>query len=184
MALNQIDWYKWTDRLAYASFLITVFTIAVSLILGLLAAIVGRSFTALGRGAGGAWGIPDLILTVVMLLALPSFIGGFVALFRTRSHALNRMLAYIFPLIISGVYLIVAHGLDPCLSGVWDSASKVGAVALCERFGIEFNVHTRFHLLWHVIPTLPLVGLYWLFMMKRFPDQRWLSPSPSLEEAL
>lgn len=146
-----------------------VFTLAIWFLLGLVAAFAGGDSTKLGTGPSGGWGIPDLILTFAMLLALPSFVIGFGDLFRKRAGAGVRMLAYAFPRLISVAYFVIAHIFDPCLNGIWTSFSHVGSAALCEWSGSDLNVHTRFHLLWHVLPTLPLVLLYWLFIERRYP---------------
>lgn len=159
-------WHSWADRLGEWSFRLIVMSLSIWLILGLLAAIFGGPLTNLGSGFGGVWGVPGLVFLFATLLALPSFLIGFADLFQKQAGAIKRMLVYGFSLLIAFGYVFIAHGLDPCFLGIWHVFSKLGSIRLCEQFGGELNIHTRFHLLWHVLPTLPLVGIYW-FAYKR-----------------
>jgi len=80
-------------------------------------------------------------------------------------------LTFIGPLIISFGYILIAHTFDPCENGLWDMSSRIGeTIALCERFGSGINIHTRFHYLWHILPTVPLVWLYGVVLKNRLPE--------------
>jgi hypothetical protein len=158
------------DQIAWIGFWIIVFTIAIGFALGLVAALVGGPLTRLGSGIGGLWGTLDIALILVMLLSLPSLAVGLAAIYRRHWRDAARLLAYVGPLAISFGYILIPHALDPCFVGVWGPFSTLGDIQLCERFGLEYNIHTRFHLLWHVVPTVVLVALYWLAL-------RWLHPA-------
>jgi hypothetical protein len=94
LRFSQINWQLWVDRLAHWSYLMIAFSLARWFVLGVVAALLGGSLTRLGDGYGGAWGVADLSLTVAMLLAFPSFVSGFVGLFRKTPGSTRRMLAY------------------------------------------------------------------------------------------
>ena len=72
----------------------------------------------------------------------------------------------LIPLLFGGVFVVVigyaqvAHTIDPCANGWWGPGSMIGSQPLCERFGSEWNWHTRFHLAAHALPAIPLVALY------------------------
>lgn len=161
---------KWSDRLAFISFLITILNIVISTIAGLIAALGGGRLTELGSGAGGAYGLPDITNTLALALTLPALIFGISLLIRKKEGAMGRILVFVGALMISFGFLVIAHVLDPCLSGIWTSRSHLGDIPLCERFGFELNIHTRFHLLWHATSTLPLVLVYWYSMVKTYPQ--------------
>lgn len=162
-------WQRRADRLARFAFQIMLITIVIGLALGLAAALTGGALTRLGSGPGGLWGVPDMILIVTMLLGVPSLILGFVALSQRHWRDVARMLAYFGPLVISAGYIIIPHILDPCARGVWGVFSAFRDIPLCERFGLELNVHTRFHLFWHVAPTGILVAVYGLALRRWHP---------------
>lgn len=162
-------WRRWADRTAWIGFAIILVTIAIGLALGLVAALAGGRLTHLGDGFGGLWGAPALTLTIAMVLGLPSLVLGFLAIARKRWRNAARLLAYFGPLLILFGFVAIPHGLDPCSLGVWGPFSRVGEAMLCERWGLELNVHTRFHLFWHTAPTMILVVLYWLALRRWHP---------------
>jgi hypothetical protein len=142
-----------------------------SLILGLLAALAGGSLTFLGNGPGGGYGIPDLLFLLAALAGIPGLLRAIVGMRRGERGTARWALVFIGPLLISFGYILIAHSLDPCLLGMWDLASRLGGnIPLCERFGPELNVHTRFHYLWHILPTLPIVWLYGRVLKNRLPE--------------
>ena len=151
---------RWADRSARISYLLIVVTILIGLALGLVAAVAGGWWIRLGEGIGGLYGAPGVTLTIAMLLGLPSLILGLTAVVRRRWRGAARTLAYFGPLAIALGFIVIPHTLDPCFQGVLGPFSKLGETRLCEQFGLEFNVHTRFHLLWHVAPTVLLVVGY------------------------
>ena len=169
------SWLRWAERFARWSFWLIVINLAVWFLLGVLAALIGGPLTNLGNGLGGGWGMADLLFGLAMLLALPSLFVGFYDLFKKRSGAVSKIMAYIFALTIALGYIFIAHSLDPCFLGIWTIFSKLGAIPLCEFFGPELNIHTRFHLLWHVLPTLPLVLLYGLILKRQLFQQNTAS---------
>jgi hypothetical protein len=159
-----------TFGLASIGWRIILLTGAISLLLGLLAALVGGRLTALGNGIGGGNGIPDLVFLLAVLMGLPGLFRGLVGVVRREKHQAKWLLVFIGPLLISSGYILIAHALDPCLNGLWDLSSRIGdTIPLCERFGSEINIHTRFHYLWHVLPALPLIWLYGNALKRWFP---------------
>lgn len=157
-----------SSRLARFGWKIILIDSVISLFLGLLAALAGGSFTALGNGFGGGNGIPDLVFAFPMLLGLFLVLRSVIKKEDKKSFWL---FAFIGPLIISFGYVLIAHTFDPCYNGLWDMSSRIdGRIFLCERFGREINIHTRFHYLWHILPTLPLVWIYGYLLKKRLPE--------------
>ena len=124
--------------------------IVVSLIGGIAAAVGGGSLTNLGSGAGGLFGIPSILTTLIaVFLAIPAAVGMVRQTRRSgwlRGATVTVAGAWI---VSTGYFVVVAHAIDPCLNGWWESSSRIGDQPLCERFGSELNVHTRFHLLAH-----------------------------------
>ncbi len=157
-----------SSRLARLGWRIILLDAIISLVLGLLAALVGGSLTALGNGLGGGNGIPDLIFLIPVLLGLFLY---FRRVFKREKRKTDWLLAFIGPLLISIGYILIAHAFDPCNNGLWDLNSQIGdSVRLCERFGSEISIHTRFHYLWHIVATLPLVWLYGVVLKTRLPE--------------
>ena len=161
--------YKLSDRLAHIGFIIIVLVVFISFALGLLIALLGSFLIKLGDGLGGGWGIPALALTLAMFLGVPSLIISVADIFRGRRRQTGRMVAFFGPLIISIGFIAIAHVVDPCFQGIWTLQSYWGSIPLCERFGPEINIHTRFHLLLHSSPTIVLVILYWVILRKWYP---------------
>ncbi|MBC8336570.1 MAG: hypothetical protein H8E29_15010 [Anaerolineales bacterium] len=165
--LNRVNFLS-VQRLARLGWWIILLNSGISLILGLLAALFGGSLTALGNGAGGWNGIPDFVFSIPILLGLAGLFRGVTQ--RGEGQA-RWVLVFIGPLLISFGYLLIAHTFDPCLNGMWDIRSRIGeTIPLCERFGSGINVHTRFHYLWHILPTLPLVWIYGRALKKQLPE--------------
>ena len=135
------------------------------------AALIGGSFSRLGDGYGGLWGIPALVLTLIALV-----VGVVAAIKAARSLGPGSGRLRIALLLVVGVwvvaigYSVVAHLVDPCVHGWWDETSRVGFQPLCERFGAELNWNTRFHLLAHAVPAGVLLALYLSIV------QRWSRP--------
>jgi hypothetical protein len=127
-----------------------VVVITVSVAAGVAAAIVGGALNELGSGAGGLFGIPSMLTTLIALaLATPAAIS--IARQTPRSPGWLRAAVVISggAWIVAIGYFVVAHAADPCVNGWWDANSQIGNQPLCERFGTELNWHTRFHLLAH-----------------------------------
>lgn len=135
--------------------------IVVSVVGGIAAALLGRGLTDLGDGAGGLFGVPSLLLTLVALvLGLPAAV--IVArLVRPKDGWVGvAVLVGAGAWVVAIGYFVVAHALDPCVNGWWDGRSRIGSQPLCERFGSELNWHTRFHLLAHAAPAAALFAIY------------------------
>lgn len=142
-----------------------------SLGLGLLTALVGGALTPLGDGLGGGYGIPELLFLVAILLGLPGLFRGIGGLFKWDWEQAMWVIVFIGPLIIAVGYILIPHALDPCVNAIWDLTSQIGdSIPLCQRFDNDLNVHTRFHYVWHILPTLPLVWLYRKMLEKRRPE--------------
>jgi len=142
--------------------------IVVSLIGGLAAAVLGGSLSELGSGAGGLFGIPSLLTTLIALfLAVPTAIG--MALQARHSTGWLRWgaVTVVGAWLVAIGYFVVAHAVDPCFNGWWDNHSRIGDQPLCRRYGRELNWHPRFHLLAHAAPAAILLALY-LFALRRW----------------
>lgn len=159
---------RWTIR----SFVVVI---AVSLLGALASALVGGSLTDLGSGAGGLFGIPSILTTLIALfVAIPAA----MAVARQTRHSLgwfrSAVVIAIGAWVVAIGYFVVAHEVDPCANGWWDSRTRIGDQPLCERFGPDLNWHTRFHLLAHAAPAAVLLGAYlWAI-------RRWGPPARAL----
>lgn len=150
-----------------------IVVIAVSVVAGVGAAVVGGSLTDLGSGYGGLWGVPAVLLTFVALIL------GIAAAIKTgRAPGPEVRRLRLAVLVLAGVWVVaigyanVAHLVDPCVNGWWDASSRIGSQPLCERFGSELNWHTRFHLVAHAAPAaILLVPYLWAI-------RRWSTPEP------
>ena len=162
-------WQRWADRLALLNFQVILLTILIGLVLGLAAALFGGPLIELGSGFGGLWSIPSFVLAITIVLGLPSLVLGFVAIVQRRWSGVGRMLAYFGPLVVGVGFILIPHTLDPCARGVWGAFSEAGGIRLCERFGLDLNVHNRFHLFWHMAPTVVLVVVYGLVLRRWHP---------------
>lgn len=162
---------KWVDRLAFAGFILTMIDIVLSAVAGLIAALIGGQVTEWGSGMGGGYAIPPLANTLALLLTLPALILGIMLLIRKREGAVGRIWVFVGTFLIGFGYILIAHSFDPCIRGVWTSHSRLGDdIRLCERFGNELNIHTRFHLIWHAVPTIPLLLIYWYGLARTYPQ--------------
>lgn len=161
---------KWINRLALVGFWLVVLNIALSTIIGFVVALFGGSLTNWGDGAGGGYAIPGLVNTIALILSLPALIYGLYLLFRKDDRAVKYTLVFVGALLIGIAYIVIPHELDPCYRGIWTAISRYGDIRLCEYFGSELNIHTRFHLFWHAAPTIPLVLLYWFGIAKLYPE--------------
>jgi hypothetical protein len=156
--LRVIDWMMWAVTLI----------IAISVVAGIAAAAVGGSWSDLGEGYGGLYGLPSVLLTALALLV---GIPAAVLIARRLGPESGRL--RIAVLVTGGVWVVamgydmVAHTVDPCVNGWWDARSRIGSQPLCERFGSELNWHTRFHLLAHAAPAAILLGIY-TYVIKRW----------------
>ena len=163
-----VDSHRGSRSLRWTTRSLTIVIVA-SLIGGVAAAALGGSFTDLGSGAGGLFGIPSALTTMIALfIALPAA----VIAARQAGHAPGwlRHAAVIGAgaWIVAFGYFMVAHAVDPCVNGWWDARSRIGNQPLCERFGSELNWHTRFHLLAHAVPAAVLLAIY-LRAIRRWP---------------
>lgn len=142
--------------------------IVVSLIGGITAAVVGGSLSKLGSGAGGLFGIPSILTTLIALfLAIPAAVGMVRQTRRSSGWLRSATVTVAGAWIVAIGYFVVAHAIDPCLNGWWDLRSRIGDQPLCERFGSDLNWHTRFHLLAHAGPGAILLAIY-LWAIRRW----------------
>ncbi len=162
---------RWTTRS------LTV-VIVVSLIGGIAAAVLGGALSNLGSGAGGLFGIPSILTTLIaLLLAMPAAVGMVRQTRRSPGWLRSATVIAVGAWIVAIGYFMVAHAVDPCVNGWWDSRSRIGDQPLCERFGPDLNWHTRFHLLAHAAPATVLLATY-LWAAKRWA-QLDSSPPPA-----
>ena len=134
--------------------------IIVSLIGGIAAALVGGSLSDLGSGAGGLFGIPSILTTLIaLLMAIPAAVAVSRQALRSPGWLRAAVVTGIGAWVVAIGYFVVAHAVDPCVNGWWDGRSRIGDQPLCERFGSELNWHTRFHLLAHAPRLCPSRGL-------------------------
>jgi hypothetical protein len=148
--------------------LLLTIVIGVSLIAGIAAALVGGALTDLGLGAGGLFGAPaPLTILIALFLATPAA----VVVARQARHSRGWLKAAIAVAggawIVAIGYFVIAHAMDPCFNGWLDSTSRIGDQRLCEQFGFELNVDTRFHLLAHAAPATVLLLAY-LWAIRRW----------------
>ena len=157
---------RWTTRS------MTV-VIVVSLIGGIAAAVAGGPLTNLGSGAGGLFGFPSILTTLVALfLAIPAAVGMVRQTRRSPGWLRAATVTVAGAWIVAIGYFMVAHAIDPCVNGWWDTRSRIGDQPLCERFGPDLNWHTRFHLVAHAAPAAVLLAMY------LWATQRWAQPEP------
>jgi hypothetical protein len=151
--LNRLEWRVMTidegPRSATAAnlrWLLVIGLLAANLLLfamGLLAAILGRGLSDWGRGAGGLGGWANEFMTYF------SFVIGLaagIATFRERRKVLVAVAVFVTGLIISTVFLDIAHIVDPCARNWWDFSTTLGDTRVCSGQG---DVAVRFHLVLH-----------------------------------
>lgn len=165
------------DMLARAGVVIIVFTVGVCVVLGLSAALMGGSLTSLGSGPGGLGGMPMLLFLLAALLGLPSLVRGLFDLYQRRWDRLGRIVAFIAPVFIAIYFFEIPHAIDPCALGIWAPGSSWASIPLCEAWGGGWNIHARFHLFLHAVPTLLPVALYWIALRKWYPNIAYLRRS-------
>jgi hypothetical protein len=142
--------------------------IAASLVGGIAAALTGDPVTELGSGAGGLFGIPSIVTTLIA-----AFVASPAAVVTAREARPAAGWIRAGLVIAAGAWIVaigyfeVAHAVDPCVTGWWDAHSRIGDQPLCERFGPELNWHTRFHLLAHAAPAAALLLVY-LWAIRRW----------------
>jgi hypothetical protein len=155
-----MKWLMWAHRLALVGYIMMWINTVFFLVLGVLAAVLGGGWAQWGAGLGGGWGLPALIFELPVLLGIPSLIIGVQGFFRKNRRKMVYLIFFFAPLFISFAFIIVAHALDPCALKIWTLNDHWGTQKLCERFGNDINIHTRFHLLLHVMPIFILLMAY------------------------
>lgn len=141
--------------------------IVAAAVAGVAAAAVGGSWSDLGSGYGGLYGLPAMLLTVLALIVIPASIVVARRLGAESARLRFGLLIGVGLWVVAMGYWEVAHIVDPCANGWWDEQSRIGSQPLCERFGSELNWHDRFHLLAHATPAAALLGVY-LYLIKRW----------------
>lgn len=139
----------------------------VATVLGIVAAAFGGWWTGLGNGYGGLEGLPAglLALAVVGVTVRATVVG--IRTDRTDVASLRHVGLLVAIVWVVGLgYSEIAHQLDPCARGWWEPSSTFGDQPRCERFDDEYNVHTRYHLLWHAGPAF-LLALGGLMIWRR-----------------
>ena len=156
-----VRWAIWT----------AISVVAVSVVAGLAAALIGGPLTDLGSGAGGLYAIPSLVLDVAAVaIGVPAAVVVARQL-RTEGPWFRAAVVVGGGLWVVAIgYFVVAHLVDPCVNGWWGPESRIGSQPLCERFGSELNWHTRFHLLAHAAPAAVLVTAY-VWAVRRWVSQ-------------
>lgn len=135
------------------------------MIFGLLAMFLGGEWIHFGDGIGGAWGIPTLVFDIVVLLSLPNLVIWIHRLIKRIPNRIQYLIGFGGPFIISTAFILIAHALDPCSSHHWTMMDFWGDQRLCERFGSDINIHTRFHLILHIAPIVALAaGYHWMLV--------------------
>lgn len=113
------------------------------LAVGSLAAIRGGALSDWGSGAGGLGGWPNEFMTY---FSFAIGLAAGIATFKERRTFLVAVGVFATGLIISTVFLDVAHLADPCARNWWDFSTKVGNARMCSPQG---DIAVRFHLLLH-----------------------------------
>lgn len=152
--------------MAFVGHIVLWINTGVFLVLGILAAALGGWWSQFGSGLGGGWGLTALIFEFPVLLSIPSFIIGIQGLFTKDAQKMLLLIFFIGPLFISFAFILIAHSIDPCTLSIWTLADRWGTQPLCERFGSDINIHTRFHLIWHVAPIFVLLVPYHFLFRK------------------
>ncbi len=151
------------DGLARLGLWLVIANIMASTIIGLIAVIVWQDA---GTGPGGGWGVPGMALLLAAALGIPGFLIGIIDMALGRWHCAGRLLAVAGPLLIFLGFFFGSHLLDPCARGWVDSHS-----ASCEPAAGTWNVHERYHLLYHaLVPTAGPVAQYASAMRRWYPD--------------
>ena len=175
--MARLSWFeRGADWLARLALVLIVLNMVISGILGVLAILIWPTFRDLGSGPGGGSGVPMLTLFAATLLGVPSLLLGLLDAARQHWYKVGRLLAFFGPLAIMLSFFFLAHALDPCARGWADLQSQIVGIQLCEPYQDMANIHTRLHLLEHVLaPTVWVVIAYWMSLRKwhaaviRFP---------------
>jgi hypothetical protein len=148
--------------------------IAVSLVGGIVAAMLGGSLDELGSGAGGLYGVPSILTTLIALfVAIPAAVVVARQAHRSPGWLRAGIVVAAGAWVVAVGYFVVAHAIDPCVNGWWDAGSRIGDQPLCRRYGPELNWHPRFHLLAHAGPAaILLAGYIWAVHRWADPPQR------------
>lgn len=158
------------DRLAQAALVLILSVILASIVLGVIAIVTWPSFPILGAGPGGANGIPAILLMVATGMGAPSLLLALFHLLRGEWSKLGRALPFFGPAFLFFGFFFVSHAFDPCGFGFTSFQTMFLGSPLCQHWGGGLEIHTRFHLLHHaVIPTVFLVGLYWMSLRRWHP---------------
>ncbi len=172
-------WLKWADKLAYMGHILLWLNIGLFFILGVLATLLGGQWTQLGEGPGGGWGVPALVFNIVILLGIPSLGVSFRGILIKDSRRLARGIYFFAPMVISFAYIAIAHSIDPCALEIWRLTDRWEEQNLCERFGREINIHTRFHLFLHSAPIVIILLAYQLLFRRIY---RWINPTIDIQQ--
>ncbi len=167
--------FGWADRLVFFGHKLVWWNAMASFGLGVLAALFGGALTQVGQGPGGGWGVPGLVFGAAVVLGLPSLAVGLQGVWKRDARRGVRGAFFLTTLAISVAFIVVAHALDPCTLGAWTLGDRWGTQSVCERFGQEVNIHTRFHLLWHAAPVLLLLALCQPLYLR---IRRWVGSTP------
>lgn len=156
------------DRINRFGVIVILATAIVCTILGVVATLLGGQWNQIGEGLGGLYNLPILTLLATSALGVPALMVGIWGVIRGNSQRGTYLLAFIGPVLVLVVFLFFAHAIDPCDNGWWNNRTDFNRIPMCQRFGYELNIHNRFHLLMHTLPTWLAVIPYW------FGLHRWL----------
>lgn len=162
-------WSRRYQRVAHTLARLGLWLIVASITLSTLVGIVAiGAWPDAGEGPGGGWGVPGMVLLLAVGLGLPSAplaVGGLV---RGQWPQGRYLLAVAGPLLILVGFFFGSHLLDPCARGWLAPASES-----CEWAAGSWNVHPRYHLLYHaLVPTAVLVAAYVALFQRWYPDRR------------
>ncbi len=156
---------RFAHTLARLGLWLIVATIMLSIVVGIMGII---AWPEAGEGPGGGWGVPGMALLLAAVLGIPSTPLGVVGLMRGQWHQVGHFMAVAGPLLIFVAFFFGSHLLDPCARGWLEPSS-----GLCEFASGTWNIHTRYHLLYHaLVPTAALVTAYVALFQRGYPDRR------------
>lgn len=161
---------SFVDRLNGIGLSVIVATMAVSTVLGTLAVLFGGELSLLGEGLGGLYNFPILAFLATVVLAVPALLVGLVGLVRGDRRQGRYALAFVGSVAVLIFFILFAHAIDPCDNGWWSTNARYNGIPMCQRFGDEWNIHNRFHLLMHTLPTWLVVIPYWLALRRWLPQ--------------
>jgi hypothetical protein len=146
------------------------------LAMGLLAAGVGGGLSNWGDGAGGLGGWPNEFMTFFSYLV---GLAAAITTFMERRSVLLSVAVFATGLLISTVFLDVAHLADPCARGWWDFTTTMGDTRLCAPQG---DINVRFHLLLHGAFGLFAAVVAAVIYRRKNLFNWWPPASPSMQE--